>query len=321
MTAILFFVTVIVILSVCQSQNSEFVPQTRDFDNNSIETVTKPTEESIISFGGLISKETIQKPPEVTVCPVTKLETKGPVNLYIHGAFATTNEDLLPFPQQQSKCECPLGPQGLPGTPGPDGKTGPQGPKGDRGLQGPAGPPGRPGPPGKVILNTTHTISHEQPSVFTAFSAVMTMTQYGPFGQDRIVVFDQVLANYGKSYRQSVGVFVTPYNGLYQFHMHIHTRKSFIAEVTLRVKRKMNTQSMQDIVRTWADGKTGNIEYEMGSSNSAIVYLEKGDMVYCVLPKNQVLSGLQFTSFSGYLMKTDENNDMNSKDRFQTFLP
>lgn len=51
----------------------------------------------------------------------------------------------------------------------------------------------------------------------------------------QIVVFDQVLANYGKSYRQSVGVFVTPYNGLYQFHMHIHTRKSFIAEVTLRV--------------------------------------------------------------------------------------
>lgn len=99
MTAILFFVIVIVILAVCQSQNSEFVPQTRDFDNNSIETVTKPTEESIISFGGLISKETIQKPPEVTVstpnetvCPVTKLETKGPVNLYIHGAFATTNK-------------------------------------------------------------------------------------------------------------------------------------------------------------------------------------------------------------------------------------
>ncbi|CAG2203264.1 unnamed protein product [Mytilus edulis] len=279
MTAILFFVTVIVILAVCQSQNSEFVPQTRDFDNNSIETVTKPTEESIISFGGLISKETIQKPPEVTVstpnetvCPVTKLETKGPVNLYIHGAFATTNKDLLPFPQQQSKCDCPPGPQGLQGIPGPDGKIGPQGPKGDRGLQGPVGPAGIPGPPGKVILNTTHTISHEQPSVFTAFSAVMTMTQYGPFGQDR-------------------------------------------------VKRKMNTQSMQDIVRTWADGKTGNIEYEMGSSNSAIVYLEKGDMVYCVLPKNQVLSGLQFTSFSGYLMKTDEKNDMNSKDRFQTFLP
>ena len=78
---------------------------------------------------------------------------------------------------------------------------------------------------------------------------------------------------------------------------------------------------MMDIVRTWADGKTGNLGYEMGSSNSAIVYLEKGDMVYCVLPKQQVLSGLQFTSFSGYLMKIDENNDMSSENRPETFLP
>lgn len=94
--------------------------------------------------------------------------------------------DLLPFPPLHSTCECPPGSQGLQGIPGPNGKIGPQGIKGDRGLQGPAGPPGRPGPPGKVIVNTTHTIRHEQSSMFTAFSAVMTMTQYGPFGQDRV---------------------------------------------------------------------------------------------------------------------------------------
>lgn len=83
----------------------------------------------------------------------------------------------------------------------------------------------------------------------------------------------------------------------------------------------MNTQSMQDLVRAWADGKTGNIGYEMGSSNSAIVYLEKGDMVYCVLPRNQVLSGLQFTSFSGYLMKIDNKSDLNTSDHLGQYLP
>lgn len=51
----------------------------------------------------------------------------------------------------------------------------------------------------------------------------------------QIVVFDQVTVNHGKAYRQTAGVFVTPHKGFYQFHMHVHTRKSFIAEVTLRV--------------------------------------------------------------------------------------
>lgn len=51
----------------------------------------------------------------------------------------------------------------------------------------------------------------------------------------QIVVFDQIMTNHGNSYRQSVGVFITPHNGMYQFHMHVHTRKSYIAEVTLRV--------------------------------------------------------------------------------------
>ncbi|VDI84290.1 Hypothetical predicted protein [Mytilus galloprovincialis] len=167
MAAVLLFVTVLVILSVCQSQNSGFIPKKPDIDYNSKETITKSTE-SIISFGGMTQKEKISEPqnetvttPNGTACPITQLETKGPVNLYIHGAFATTNKDLLPFPPLHSTCECPPGSQGLQGIPGPNGKIGPQGTKGDRGLQGPAGPPGRPGPPGKVIVNTTHTIRHE----------------------------------------------------------------------------------------------------------------------------------------------------------------
>lgn len=98
MAAVLLFVTVLVILSVCQSQNSGFIPKKPDIDYNSKETITKSTE-SIISFGGMTQKEKISEPqnetvttPNGTACPITQLETKGPVNLYIHGAFATTNK-------------------------------------------------------------------------------------------------------------------------------------------------------------------------------------------------------------------------------------
>jgi hypothetical protein len=48
-------------------------------------------------------------------------------------------------------------------------------------LQGPQGIPGKIGPPGNVIVNGT-----TRNSVFVAFSVVMTMSQYGPFGQDRV---------------------------------------------------------------------------------------------------------------------------------------
>lgn len=52
----------------------------------------------------------------------------------------------------------------------------------------------------------------------------------------------------------------------------------------------------------WADGMLDDGSHEMGSSNSLIIHMTKGDIAYCVLPKGQVLAGLRFTSFSGYLL-------------------
>lgn len=117
----------------------------------------------------------IEKPSSVPKC-----------NIVDHFIFSTKLlfyiSDLLSLSTHvPSKCDCPPGPQGLPGIPGPEGKVGLQGPKGDRGLQGPQGIPGKIGPPGNVIVNGT-----TRNSVFVAFSAVMTMSQYGPFGQDRV---------------------------------------------------------------------------------------------------------------------------------------
>ncbi|KAK3100026.1 hypothetical protein FSP39_013640 [Pinctada imbricata] len=124
--------------------------------------------------------------------------------------------------------------------------------------------------------------------------------------------------NEGKAYDENRGVFTAPVSGFYQFHVHIHTVVEHQAEVRLILNSKQ-------IVSVWADGQINKSTasqrpmspfgsksnaqkepmHEMGSSNSAIIHMEKGEKVYCLLPKAHVLAGLGFTSFSGYLMKAD----------------
>ena len=125
--------------------------------------------------------------PLGTLCRLSHRNRHQYSNVIVdHDCFCTkfllNISDLLSLSTRApSKCDCPPGPQGLQGIPGPEGKVGSKGPKGDRGLQGPQGIPGKIGPPGNVIVNGT-----TRNSVFVAFSAVMTMSQYGPFGQDRV---------------------------------------------------------------------------------------------------------------------------------------
>lgn len=82
------------------------------------------------------------------------------------------------------------------------------------------------------------------------------------------------------------------------------------------------------VVSVWADGTIGHREentaqkapmspfmsaptpkstpkqvHEMGSSNSFIIKMSRGQKVYCLLPANQVLAGLGFSSFSGHLLR------------------
>ena len=98
MAAFTCFVVVIVILAVGQSQNFNFESKNNDYVAIP-ENVVQPTE-PIISFGETeIKKISVpnkeKSEPNETLCPVTQLETRGPVNLYIHGAFATTNKGIL----------------------------------------------------------------------------------------------------------------------------------------------------------------------------------------------------------------------------------
>ena len=81
MATVAFFIVTIIIIAECQSQDNNDYVSTK-------ETVIEPTE---VVETSVPKKETIVKNND-TNCPVTQMETNGPVNLYIHGAFATTNK-------------------------------------------------------------------------------------------------------------------------------------------------------------------------------------------------------------------------------------
>ena len=87
MTNVAFFIVTIVIIAVCQSHDSNIGPNNNDYVSTK-ETVIEPTE---VVETSVPKKETIVKNND-TNCPVTQMETNGPINLYIHGAFATTNK-------------------------------------------------------------------------------------------------------------------------------------------------------------------------------------------------------------------------------------
>ena len=81
MAIVVFFIVTIVIIAECQSQDNNDYVSTK-------ETVIEPTE---VVETSVPKKETSVKNND-TNCPVTQMETNGPVNLYIYGAFATTNK-------------------------------------------------------------------------------------------------------------------------------------------------------------------------------------------------------------------------------------
>lgn len=81
MATVAFFIVTIVIIAECQSQDNNDYVSTK-------ETIIEPTE---VVETSVHKKETIVKNND-TNCPVTQMKTNGPVNLYIHGAFATTNK-------------------------------------------------------------------------------------------------------------------------------------------------------------------------------------------------------------------------------------
>ncbi|XP_062594689.1 complement C1q-like protein 4 [Saccostrea cucullata] len=256
--------------------------------------------------GSAIAHGPEKKPPETIpdtsdkLCskPTAVYKSDGPINIYLNGGLIQNEKGgLLNFTTDQKTCNCP------PGPPGPRGERGPQGPRGN---------PGSPG----GSTNATR----EGGDKFVAFSVVMEARPFGPYSYYKIIQFDNVISNVGSGYDEEKGVFTAPIPGYYQFNVHAHT----IVHKQAEIRVMFNSER---VVSVWADGRIGEGEkkgdqnppmspfmpatnqkpspqqvHEMGSSNSFIIRVNRGQKVYCLLPANQVLAGLGFSSFSGHLL-------------------
>jgi hypothetical protein len=78
--------------------------------------------------------------------------------------------------------------------------------------------PGLPGQKGDIGVSGIPA-----PMVMPNYSAffVALMNNTGPFNEDRTIVFDTVITNYGNSYSSQTGIFTVKFSGIYQFFITI----------------------------------------------------------------------------------------------------
>ncbi|XP_053195824.1 putative leucine-rich repeat-containing protein DDB_G0290503 isoform X2 [Scomber japonicus] len=133
----------------------------------------------------------------------------------------------------------------------------------------------------------------DQPKV--AFSLGLTDDgQIGPFNTDITLKFSKVFTNFGQGYSQTTGVFTAPVKGAYYFSF---TTLDNRGVVSTRVFLHQNDKKVLSIHNHNANGWE-NV------SNSLVLQLEKGDMVYLVLPAGHTVfdDTRNFTSFNGFLL-------------------
>ncbi|XP_053176284.1 complement C1q-like protein 2 [Scomber japonicus] len=133
----------------------------------------------------------------------------------------------------------------------------------------------------------------DQPKV--AFSLGLTDSgTIGPFNTDITLKFSKVITNFGQVYSPTTGLFTAPVRGAYYFSFTtLDGRNNVRREVHLyhNDKRVLNSHNY-------------SAHSSESVSNSLVLQLEKGDVVYLVLPAGQSVydSAEDFTSFNGFLL-------------------
>ncbi|XP_053181458.1 heavy metal-binding protein HIP-like [Scomber japonicus] len=134
----------------------------------------------------------------------------------------------------------------------------------------------------------------DQPKV--AFSVGLTDDgQVGPFMTDITLKFSKVFTNFGQAYSPTTGHFTAPVRGVYYFSFTtLDTRKNIWSVVNLYHNDKRVLWNNND-----NDEHGNNI-----LSNSLVLQLEKGDVVYMVLPALYILydDTNNYTTFNGFLL-------------------
>ncbi|XP_053195825.1 heavy metal-binding protein HIP-like isoform X3 [Scomber japonicus] len=135
--------------------------------------------------------------------------------------------------------------------------------------------------------------SADQPKV--AFSLGLTDDgQIGPFNTDITLKYSKVFTNFGQVYSPTTGVFTAPVRGAYYFSFTtVDTRSG----VNTRVYLHHNDKKVLSSHNRNANGSES-------VSNSMVLQLEKGDVVYLVLPTGHTVydDTNDYTTFNGFLL-------------------
>ncbi|XP_053186849.1 heavy metal-binding protein HIP-like [Scomber japonicus] len=128
-----------------------------------------------------------------------------------------------------------------------------------------------------------------------AFSLGLTDDgQIGPFNTDTTLKFSKVFTNFGQVYSPTTGLFTAPVRGAYYFSFNLlDIRSNTWRDVFLYHNDKRVLWSQNYSVN---DGES--------VSNSLVLQLEKGDVVYLVLRAGDSVydDGYDYTSFNGFLL-------------------
>lgn len=117
-------------------------------------------------------------------------------------------------------------------------------------------------------------------------------------GIHQVVVFDNVITNYGSGYDSVSGVFKAPVSGLYFFNVVImsHAAENIETQIVKNGTPIVSTYSGDST--TWNQG-----------TQSTVLYLNSGDDVYVHIQDNKGINngnirifGAHWTSFSGFLI-------------------
>ncbi|XP_044195894.1 heavy metal-binding protein HIP-like isoform X2 [Thunnus albacares] len=134
----------------------------------------------------------------------------------------------------------------------------------------------------------------ERPKV--AFSVGLTDAGYvGPFNTAITLKFSKIFTNIGQAYSPTTGVFTAPVRGAYYFRFKgFEIKSSKWIGIKLYHNDKMITASYD------ANDNIGNVMISSGF----VLQLEKGDMIYLVLPSSYVVwdNDDNHCTFSGFLL-------------------
>ncbi|XP_051813943.1 complement C1q-like protein 4 [Acanthochromis polyacanthus] len=136
----------------------------------------------------------------------------------------------------------------------------------------------------------------------SAFSVALNndsaLTCFGPFNEDRLIVYKHVFLNLGGGYMVSTGVFTAPLSGVYSFALTIYGKAPNNNTLAVCASLRVNG--------TVVTGPTEKGMYDREDSATTVVAvkLKAGDEVDVVLPAGCFVcdNSSHFNTFTGFLL-------------------